>query len=291
MMTPRIDGSWLLILRGIWHYHRRVPKAYFTGREYVTLSTGVRVADDPHGIVAKQRVMHMNNAVERYWRDRAAGRDVGWTAELANMEATIHQSANRRLPRGLDVARFNVLGGAEGTASGAKWRLSDLLTAYETNNATLYLKKSPNQKRRHQQVRDLALREFIAAVGTDCPVTALTRSYVLTARNHYVERVKEGTLDINTANKYLGYVATMFRSLNDIEQLGLDDAFSLATIPGGQKQKRPAFKASFVQERIFAEGARVLEAQTTPILHHRHPQRRAAHSPSSAPPSTTAATC
>ncbi len=86
------------------------------------------------------------------------------------------------------------------------------------------------------------------------------------------ERVKEGTLDINTANKYLGYVATMFRSSNDIEQLGLDDAFSRATIPGGQKQKRPAFKASFVQESIFAEGALASlndEARTAVFLKER----------------------
>jgi hypothetical protein len=56
---------------GFWRFVRRVPKDYqaLDPRGIVQQSTKVRVADDPHGIRAKQVASSLNAALETYWRD------------------------------------------------------------------------------------------------------------------------------------------------------------------------------------------------------------------------------
>lgn len=238
-MAVATDTLWLRRRGGVWYYHRRIPRAYarVIGREHVTITTGIQISNDPRAIRAVRRVEQLNELVERYWRNKAAG---------GNSEAS--EMAHR-------LGAFNSGGGWGAPTADDTWHLSTLVEAYQRNSATLHLKKSQAQKKRWRQTRELALAWFIKAVGGDGAVTTLTRKHVLVARNHYMSCVHIGRLDINTANKYLGYVATMFRSLNDIEQLGLDDVFSRTRIPGGEKKRRPAFKAAFVQERLFADGA------------------------------------
>lgn len=55
-----------------------MPRAFsaYDARNPVMLSTGIRIADDPRAVVASTAVQKLDQGLERYWRERSAGRDV-----------------------------------------------------------------------------------------------------------------------------------------------------------------------------------------------------------------------
>jgi hypothetical protein len=63
---------------GHWYLVRRVPRqsSAYDARNPVMLSTGIRIADDPRAVVAGTAVQKLDQGLERYWRERSAGRDV-----------------------------------------------------------------------------------------------------------------------------------------------------------------------------------------------------------------------
>ena len=65
--------------RGFWYYIRRVPRAALPleGRPVVAKSTGIRIADDPRGVVAGKRARALDTAHAEKWGDLLAGRDPG----------------------------------------------------------------------------------------------------------------------------------------------------------------------------------------------------------------------
>jgi integrase len=58
---------------GVWYFVRRVPQEYqaLDKRAIVQQSTGVAVADDPHGVAARRVAERIDSALESYWIDLA----------------------------------------------------------------------------------------------------------------------------------------------------------------------------------------------------------------------------
>jgi hypothetical protein len=82
---------------------------------------------------------------------------------------------------------------------------------------------------------------------------SLTRADALRLRSHW-HRVVAGEVQIGTANKCVGHVATMVRATNESKQLNLPPIFERVRIRGGKDNQRVAFVPGFVQARILADG-------------------------------------
>ena len=63
-----------------------------------------------------------------------------------------------------------------------------------------------------------------------------------------------GEVEIDTANKSIGRISSMYRTINENRQLGLAAIFENLRIGGGRDKQRVAFASEFVQERILADG-------------------------------------
>ena len=61
-------------------------------------------------------------------------------------------------------------------------------------------------------------------------------------------------MEIGTANKCIGHISTMFRTINESKQLNLPPIFDRVCISGGKDGQRLAFAPAFVQDRILADG-------------------------------------
>jgi integrase len=73
-------------------------------------------------------------------------------------------------------------------------------------------------------------------------------------RSHWQDRVVAGEVEIGTANKCIGHISTMFRTINESKQLNLLSIFERVRIQGGKDKQRVAFAPAFVQERFLLDG-------------------------------------
>mgnify|MGYP005997330357 CR=1 FL=1 len=83
----------------------------------------------------------------------------------------------------------------------------------------------------------------------------ISRGDALDFRSWWSERVLEDGIQIGTANKDIGHLNKMLRTLDRQHRLGLDPVFSQLRIEGEEARSRAAFEASFVATRILADGA------------------------------------
>jgi integrase len=117
-------------------------------------------------------------------------------------------------------------------------------------------RKSKNQFTKWRVERRSALRQFMKVIGGDRPLQRLTRSDARAYRSYLVRRTSRGAIEVNTANKYLGRIAAMYRAIGEFRQLDLPDIFDRINIPGGGSPKaRVAFDAEFVRTTMFRSGA------------------------------------
>jgi integrase len=261
---------------GYWYLVRRVPRQFsaYDARNPVMLSTSIRVADDPRAVVASTAVQKLDQGLERYWRERSAGRDVDAAARYEQslkaarrigvtyvpagalatspVEEIVHRlellESRGTIEKPLDVSA--VLGGEEVPPV----MLSQMMDELERISGASLAGKSEGQKKRWRTPKETALATFIEVVGGDRPMSTVTRADVLSFRQHLQNRVVGGEIEIDTANKMIGHVAGMFGTINDVNQYGLPPIFVKARILGGKDKQRVAFDPGFVQERILANG-------------------------------------
>ena len=275
-MAPRHQCARPHKRHGYWYLVRRVPRAFsaYDARNPVMLSTGIRIADDPRGVAAGTSVQKLDQGLERYWRERSAGRDgdavvryehaleaartIGIsylpasTLATSPVEQIVHRfellQSRDAIEKPIDVSA--VLGGEEVPPVMLSQMMDELQRISEASLAG----KSESQSKRWRTPKETALATFIDVVGGDRPMSAVTRVDVLSFRQHLQDRVVGGEIEIDTANKIIGHVAGMFATINDVNQYGLPAIFIKARISGGKDKQRVAFDPNFVQKQILAEG-------------------------------------
>ena len=114
--------------------------------------------------------------------------------------------------------------------------------------------KSADQKRRWENPRKKAVRNFIDVVG-DRPVAALTRADFLDFRSWWLERIAEENLTPNSANKDLIHLSNVLRTVDELKGLGLDLPMHKLTLKEGDKAERIPFSDDWIREKLLAEGA------------------------------------
>ncbi len=234
----------------------------------------LRVADDPRGVRASEVVERLDKDLVRYWKDLRSGKDAGAGARYqqactrARTMGFAYAPANdaaAQLPIDDVLKRFEtlILRGsatkhAEVSAMLGGERPPEVMTTtmlddYEDCLRAGLAGKSERQRQKWRIAKERALRVFLEVVG-NVPLTSLSRADALRLRAHWQDRVVAGEVEIATANKSIGHVSTMFRTINENRQLNAPSIFERLRISGEKQGQRLAFAPDFVQNRILEEG-------------------------------------
>ena len=275
-MAPRRDDVRPLKRKGFWYLIRRVPREFaaYDRRNFAVVSTGIRIIDDPRAHSAQAVVRRLDSELLRYWEDKRAGRDPDAEARYARARQTAQRLGFSYAPAAEaatlpidDILRrietlearktvdkapeiVAVLGGEPPPAI----MIASMVEEFEKIILASLTKKSERQRKKWRVARDTALATFIDVVGGDRPINTVTRTDVLAFRSFWQERIVNGEVEIDTANKSIGRVASMFKAIEENKQLGLSRIFDNLRIGGGKDKQRVAFAPEFVQLRILAEG-------------------------------------
>jgi integrase len=276
-MAPRHESIRPLKRKGFWYLIRRVPRDYAAHdpREFAVVSTGIRIMDDPRGHKAHQAVKRLDAELMQYWEDKRAGRDPDAEARYERARQTAcrlgfsyapAQEAAPGLPVEEILRRIETLE-ARGTVESAPevaavlggekapvFMIGSMVDEFELIVAASLVKKSERQKKKWRVPKDTALAKFMDVIGGDRPINALTRTDALAFRSFWQERIVSGEVEIDTANKSIGRISSMFRAINENKQFGLPAIFENLRIGGGKDKQRVAFAPEFVQLKILADG-------------------------------------
>ena len=132
--------------------------------------------------------------------------------------------------------------------------LSAALEAYWDLAKDKTLGKSEDQLRRWRNPRIKAFRNLIALVG-DKPIQELSRDDMLDFRQFWLERIADGEVSANSANKDLIHLGDVLKTVNRMKRLGLDLPLGELSFKEGAQRSRPPFSESWIREHILCPGA------------------------------------
>ncbi len=263
-------------IRGYWMVNRRVPRRYaaIEPREYVRLSTGIAVPDDPRGVRAAEVARDLNAELDLAWQSRLEGKPAPAAvdvrkhrklladlrlAERSNTEIVndLPDLVDRllrldRAGKATDKAAFDTVMGFTATPG---IRLSTMIDTCAALQTVYLSKQSPAQARRWRLQRENEVNRMIDIVGADIDLADLTRDHVLKLRAYWQKRIVAGEVKITSANRRFSTFASMFNAINRGHQLKLNPIFAESRIPGGKHGQRLAYDIPFIQSAILREGA------------------------------------
>lgn len=239
------------------------------------LSTEIRVADDPRAVRAKPVVAQLDRELFAYWRGRRDGKNdeaVRRFNEARDRARQLHLNyatadelaagslkeilarVNLLLERGdieneVDVAA--ILGGEQRP----KLRVAGLVAEYESIEGSALLKLNDTQRRKAHGTRQRSLTNFQEAIGGDKDLAALDRNDGLKFRVALAARVATGAIDIVTANREMGAVSAMLKTVSLTHQLELPAIFADLRIKGAVVRQRVPFSEQWIRTKILAPGA------------------------------------
>ncbi len=141
-----------------------------------------------------------------------------------------------------------------GTVPEPAMTLSRALEIYWRLDRDKLLGKSTDQARRWRNPRIKAVRNFIAVVG-DKPIDQITRDDMLDFRQSWLERIEAGDVGANSANKDLGHLGGILKTVNGMKRLGLDLPLGELSFREGEKRTRPPFSTDWIRDKLLAPGA------------------------------------
>ncbi|ETX27561.1 integrase [Roseivivax isoporae LMG 25204] len=261
-----------LMMRGnTWHLRRRVPARFAaveSRREvWVSLKTDSRRQ-------AARKATAVWESLVAAWEAQLAGRSDDGTARLdaARAIAASHGLTYKPirdvedLPLEELLARVEVLQRRDGTANAVtapavlgtievpSVTVSEALREYWTLTSDRVRDKSADQKRRWENPRKKAVRNFIDVVG-DKPVAELTRADFLDFRSWWLERLAEETLTPNSANKDLIHLSDVLKTVDELKGFDLNLPLQKLMLKEGDKKERVPFSDAWVRDRLLAQDA------------------------------------
>ncbi|MEP6017160.1 MAG: DUF6538 domain-containing protein [Paracoccaceae bacterium] len=126
--------------------------------------------------------------------------------------------------------------------------------------------KSDDQKRRWENPRKKAVRNFVNGVG-DKPMNEITADDMLEFRSYWQERIEAGGLTANSANKDLIHLGEVLKTVNKMKRLGVDLPLDGLAFKEGEKSERPPFSDDWIRSKLLAPDALMsLNAEARAIL-------------------------
>jgi hypothetical protein len=110
--------------------------------------------------------------------------------------------------------------------------------------------KSEDQKRRWENPRKKAVRNFVSIVG-DKPMNEISADDMLEFRSYWQERIETGGLTANSANKDLIHLGEILKTVNKMKRLGLDLPLDGLAFKEGEKSERPPFSDDWIRTRLL----------------------------------------
>lgn len=272
---------------GYWYLVRRVPRVFraLDPRHKVTLSTGIRVCDDPRAVKARIRVAELDDSLQVFWQGlrepvsrvrlraaRTSAKSFAATPSLRIDHETLLTMSHPEIwdrfmavtkglqvpgtadPRQILSTLHTCFGPPQNAVAPSRIMVSGLLAEFERINATSLAQKSPQQLRTWRVRRQSALDLFVTTVGGDLDAQALTKQHTDLFRSYWQKQALDGKVKINSANRQMRQVAGLYRAVASYHQWEVKNPFAAIRIPGGRDGKRLAFAPSFVQQQILQDG-------------------------------------
>lgn len=257
---------------GIWHYRRRVPQdlADLDPRGEIRLTTGSR--DHATALVIAAKI---NGELEAHWRLLAEAAERGQSIDQVapRFEAAVRTARRLGLtyrpaaelaqaPIGELLSRIELLEQRGATKSAPlvaavlggvekpKLTLSQLFAAYEKLAGDRLIGKSEDQVRKWRNPRLKAIGNLIDLVG-DKVIADIDRDDALDFRSWWLDRVRDDGYDQGSANKDLGYIASMMQTIDTAWRLKLSLPFQGVRIAGEKHNPRVPYDPEFVRLRIL----------------------------------------
>ncbi|MHC2250817.1 integrase [Bradyrhizobium embrapense] len=261
---------------GYWHFVRRVPPEFagIDTRGIVKQSTKIRVADDRTGIRAGRVADQFNIDLEASWRAKAGQgtQDAIVALEDARQRAQALQLAYKPVDDVAKEALAEILRRLDALAVGDRRHdpataaaalggvdlpeilLSGLYDEFAVAKKTTIAKMSPGQFKKWKNGKKRAVDLLITVVG-DKAITNLTRDDALKYSDHWTERVVDGEVVADTANRNLTHITGMLSAVSRRHRLHLDRVFAGARLEGEKSRPRPPFSAWWIVNRLLAPHA------------------------------------
>jgi len=138
-----------------------------------------------------------------------------------------------------------------GAAPTPDFRVSNLIDFYERERRTENAGKDENAMRKWRNPLKLAVANFIQLAG-DMRVAHVTHEEALEFLDWWRDRVAEGEVTDDTANKNLGFLRLMFKAHDKRFRLARVNPFADLSVSGGPKksQRRPEFSDAWIRETL-----------------------------------------
>jgi integrase len=262
---------------GIWIYVRRRPEnvsAEIEPRINIRISTGIRISDDKSGVKAARAARKIEIDLEASWAAKAGqgAREAVLALEDARaraqalelpykpIEDVVKESLDdihRRLAA-LEVGDRRhdpkTVAAAVGGVPLPQIMLSGLVDEFEVAKKTTLARFSKGQRRKWRNGKVRAIARLTEIIG-DKAIDRITRDDALHFVDHWAERVVDGLVVAETANRNLTHIAGMLTAVARRHRLRLEPVFAGLRLEGEGSRPRPPFSAWWIVNRLLAPGA------------------------------------
>lgn len=261
---------------GVWYYIRRVPPEFaeVDKRGIVKISTGVKISDDRSGVKAARVASRLEIDLEASWNASAghtaragilaleAARARAQALELSYRPADdVAKEALSEILRRLDALAIGDRRSDPATAAAAlggvplpEILLSGLVAEFEVAKKTALARKSPGQLKKWKSGKIHALAVLTDVIG-DKAIDRLSRDDALRYIEHWTDRVVDGEVLAETANRNLTHITGMLSAVARRHRLALDPVFAGLRLEGEGSRPRPPFSAWWIVNRLLSPGA------------------------------------
>ncbi|MBR1170501.1 tyrosine-type recombinase/integrase [Bradyrhizobium liaoningense] len=262
---------------GIWIYVRRRPEsvpAEIEPRINIRISTGIRISDDKSGVKAARAARKIEIDLEASWAAKAGqgAREAVLALEDARaraqalelpykpIEDVVKESIDdihRRLAA-LEVGERRhdpkTVAAAVGGVPLPEIMLSGLVDEFEVAKKTTLARFSKGQRRKWRNGKVRAIARLTDIIG-DKAIDRITRDDALHFMDHWAERVVDGQVVAETANRNLTHITGMLSAVARRHRLRLEPVFAGLRLEGEGSRPRPPFSAWWIVNRLLAPGA------------------------------------
>lgn len=262
---------------GVWIYVRRRPEnvsAEVERRVNIRISTGIRIADDKAGVKAARKAKQIEIDLEASWAARAGqgaraavlalddARERARALELPYkpIEDVVRESIDdihRRLAA-LEVGDRRhdpaTVAAAVGGVPLPVIKLSGLVDELAVAKKAMLAKYSEGQRRKWRNGKLRAIAVLIRVIG-DKPIERISRDDALLYVDHWTERVVDGEVVADTANRNLTHITGAIAAVARRHRLPVDRVFQGLRLEGARSRPRPPFSSWWIVNRILAPGA------------------------------------
>ena len=266
------DDEKHLLRRGSrYYFYRRKPKdiEHVIGEGFVKISLKTDNLE-----IALRRKKVVNQQTEEYWESVARFGDperdrekyesavkmaqfMGYRyaeAEDLAENAPLHELVSRMADiKAAGITKEPVVAALAGGVKRPELNMTGALEEFFRLTRDWLTDKNDEQIRRWKNPRIKAVKNWVA-VTKDPPLSKTDRHIALQFRDWWWDRIETEGLTVNSANKDFGHLHQIFDTVNEGQQLGLEDRLSRLRFKEKKKGKRPPYSVEFIRRHLLPKG-------------------------------------